>query len=313
MSNRPRRLYTQELTKVSQAVPPGEINLSKDPMPEPGVTIILLSLERIHLTRSTLESIYKNTEYPFQVLVFDNGSRPQVLSELQNLPAEYDNLRVYYNPSNLGASEGRNRAFEMVGTEYVVSLDNDILCSPGWLKETMRTAILHEASFVAPMRLDVRGNVWSHAAELIYTDNGEVLEIARWFHDLPPGYVRSLFYGKSIPTNFLPGGAGLYKASAFTNCGGFDPALSHFEDLDFSLRITEEGYKIWASQDAMLTHDDEWMPVSGPDRDYARAHYDPGKLKKAAVYFKSKWGVEVFPEKYEIAFRSRLSSKLGEK
>ncbi len=313
MSDRPRRLYPQELAKISQAVHPPIGSCSADDLDEPGVTIVMLSYERFHLTRRTIDSIYKNTSYPFNILVFDNGSSPGTVSKLRDLSTGYGNMLVYYNPDNLGASEGRNRAFEMVGSEYVVSLDNDILCSPGWLMETMRTAVLFEASFVAPMRLDVGGNVWSHAAELVYTDNGDVLEIARWFHDLPPGYIRSLLNGKSIPTNFLPGGAGLYKVSAFSDCGGFDPALRHFEDLEFSLRVTEEGYKIWTSQDAMLTHDDEWIPVSEPDRDYVLKHYDPGKLRKSAAYFKSKWGVDVFPEKYEVAFRNRLSSKLEEK
>ena len=306
-----RRLYPQELLKVSQAVPPIKEAGSSDSLPEPSVTIVVLSLERIHLTQHTITSIYSNTDYPFNVLVFDNGSSPATISELQNLAADYDTLQVYYNSTNLGAAGGRNQAFSMVNSEYVVSFDNDILCHPGWLRETMKCAVMYQSSFVAPLRLDVSGKVWSHGSELIYTSNGEVIEIARWFHDLPLDYVQSLFAKKSFPTNLLSGGAGLFNVEAFTSCGGFDPAFEHFEDIDFSLRLTRKGYSVWTTPEAQLTHDDEWIPNSKLDIDYARAHYDPSKLNRAAARFKLIWGVDVFPQKYEQAFRDRLNSKLG--
>lgn len=306
-----RRLYPQELLKVSQAVQPIKDAGSSDTLPEPSVTIVVLSLERIHLTQRTINSIYSNTDYPFNVLVFDNGSSPSTISELRILAADYDNLQVYYNSTNLGVAGGRNQALSMVKSEYVVSFDNDILCHPGWLRETMKCAVMYQSSFVAPLRLDVSGKVWSHGSELIYTSNGEVIEIARWFHDLPLDYVQSLFAKKSFPTNFLSGGAGLFNVEAFTSCGGFDPGFEAFEDIDFSLRLTRKGYSVWTTPEAQLTHEDEWIPKTKLDIDYARAHYDLSKLNRAAARFKLIWGVDVFPQKYERAYRDRLNSKIG--
>ncbi|MFC2054211.1 glycosyltransferase family 2 protein [Chloroflexota bacterium] len=306
-----RRLYPQELLKVSLAVPPIMEVGSSDSLPEPSVTIVVLSLERIHLTRRTINSIYYNTYYPFNVLVFDNGSSLSTISELQNLAADHDNMQVYYNSTNLGAAGGRNQAFSMVKSEYVVSFDNDIICHPGWLRETMKCAVMYQSDFVAPLRLDVSSKVWSHGSELIYTSNGEVIEIARWFHDLPLDFVQSLFTKKTFSTNFLPGGAGLFNIEAFTCCGGFDPAFEHFEDIDFSLRLTKNGYSVCTTPHAQLTHDDAWIPNSQLDIEYAKEHYDLSKLYKAAARFKLIWGVDVFPQKYVLAFRDRLNSKLG--
>jgi GT2 family glycosyltransferase len=308
--NPKRRLYPQELLKISQAVPPINPAVSACELVEARVTIVVLSCERFHLTRRTTTSIYENTEYPFRLLIFDNGSSSSTVAALKELKTRYPTLEVCCNPTNLGASGGRNAAFSRVDTEYVISLDNDIICHPGWLSNLMKCAIQYDASFIEPMRLDHSGLVWSHGAELSYSNQGKDVELRRWFHDLPCTYVQSLFEGRELPSNYLSGGAGLFRLDEFFQCGGFDPVLDAFEDLEFCFRMHAQGFAVWTCASSTLTHDDKWLPDSPNDVRYAQDHYDIQKLQLSAKRIREKWGVNVFPPKYVEAYQRRLASKL---
>jgi GT2 family glycosyltransferase len=187
-----------------------------------------------------------------------------------------------------------------------------MICHSGWLRETMACAMRHTADFVAPLRLDPNGSVWAFAPELVRTESETVLEIARWFHDLPPATVQSIFGENDIVTNFISGGAGLFSRAAFQACGGFDEGyLAGFEDMDLSLKLAACGYTVWATTRAVLTHDDEWLPQTPADVEYARARYDKDLLRAAADRFQARWGVQVLPTKYVQSFQERLERKLA--
>lgn len=311
---RTRRLYPQELEKIARA---GSRPLGCSETPrvsniQPSVTIVLLSLDRLHLTSRCIESIYAHSEYPFELLIHDDGSQPGTLAYLRELCSAHDNVTLIEQTTPLGCAVARNRAFSLVKTDYIASLDNDMVCQPGWLRETMGCAVRHRAAFVAPLRLDPGGKVWAFAPELIYMENNTVLEIARWFHDLPPAQVQSFFGDKDITTNFVAGGAGLFSHRAFLDCAGFDEGYEGgFEDLDFGLKLTERGYTVWATTRAMLTHDDEWMPETEADVRYARERYEMDRLRRAAARFRGRWGVDVLPAKYVSSLEQRLERKLG--
>jgi GT2 family glycosyltransferase len=306
-----RRLYPQELLKVAQAERTHESGRVGEALTLPSVTIAILSLDRVYLTRRCVESIYAHSDYPFDLLIWDNGSQPETVTFLRTLEETHDNLRVIYHPTNIGPARGRNHAFAEAPTDYVFSLDNDIICHAGWLSETMACATRHNAAFVAPMRLDVEGLVWALGPELVGSGEEAVVEIARWFHGLPVAYVQQIFDGCDTTTNFISGGAGLYAVDAFQACKGFKEVFEvGFEDIEFSLQLEAMGYTVWATPRAMVTHDDEWQPQTEADVDYVRVRYDMGTLRRDAVRFKELWNLEVLPDKYVRAFKTRARRKL---
>lgn len=307
---RPRRLYPQELAKISAARQQNQASGAREFDTQPSVTIVVLSLDRLHLTRRCIESIYAHSEYPFTLLIHDDGSQAETLNYLSELKDAFANVRLCEPTARVGCGVARNLAFAHAETEYVFSLDNDMFCHPGWLRETMACAARHDADFVAPLRLDVGGQVWGFAPELIRTENDSVLEIARWFHDLPLELVQASFRDGDVTTNFISGGAGLYRRSAFHACGGFQDYGVGFEDMDFSLELAARGLSVWAAARAVLTHDDAWLPQTFADVEYARARYDARMLQRAAEKFRARWGVEVLPEKYVKSLEQRLEQKL---
>ena len=125
--------------------------------------------------------------------------------------------------------------------------------------------------------------------------------------------MQAWFAHADVATNFVCGGAGLFSRQAFRDCGGFPEGYDiGFEDMDFCLQMAAQGYCVWATARAVLTHDDRWQPQSDADVRYAERRYDMDALRAAAALFKRRWGVEVLPEKYVDSLRRRLSSKLGD-
>jgi GT2 family glycosyltransferase len=267
-------------------------------------------LDRLHLTRRCIESIYAHSDYPFTLLIHDDGSQPATLTYLNELKASHDNVVLCGGTHRAGCAVARNLAFAQVQTEYIFSLDNDMICHPGWLRETMACAVAQAADFVAPLRLDMNGAVWGFAPELVRRENGSVIEIARWYHDLPLALVQSFFGDAAVPTNFISGGAGLYSREAFQALGGFYAGYeSGFEDMDFSLNLERQGLTVWAAPRAVLTHDDKWMPQAAEDTEYARMRYDEKSLRRSAERFQARWGVQALPAKYVQSFKERLAGK----
>jgi len=88
---------------------------------------------RMDVTKMTIQSILANTEEPFDLLVFDNGSSPEMVAYLQSL---YKNGLIDYlhlSKSNIGKLNALNMIFNMAPGEIVAYCDDDVFHLPGWL------------------------------------------------------------------------------------------------------------------------------------------------------------------------------------
>ncbi|MDT8381275.1 MAG: glycosyltransferase family A protein [Brevefilum sp.] len=88
---------------------------------------------RMDVTKMTLKSILTNTEEPFDLLVFDNGSSPEMVEYLQGL---YKNGSIDYlhlSKSNIGKLNALNIIYNIAPGEIVAYCDDDVFHLPGWL------------------------------------------------------------------------------------------------------------------------------------------------------------------------------------
>jgi len=88
---------------------------------------------RLDVLRACLESILKNTQGDYDLLVFDNGSCPEVVAYLRALhqAGEIDFLML--SSQNLGKIGALQLMFNAAPGELVAYCDDDILFYPGWL------------------------------------------------------------------------------------------------------------------------------------------------------------------------------------
>ncbi len=93
---------------------------------------------RLDVTRMTIESILANTAEPFDLLVFDNGSCPEMVTYLEAL---YDQGAIDYlllSKQNIGKLNALRIIVNSAPGEIVAYTDDDVFHLPGWLAEHLK-------------------------------------------------------------------------------------------------------------------------------------------------------------------------------
>jgi hypothetical protein len=93
---------------------------------------------RLDVTRMTIESILANTGEPFDLLVFDNGSCPEMVGYLQTL---YERGSIDYlllSKHNIGKLNALRMIVNTAPGEIVAYTDDDVFHLPGWLGEHLK-------------------------------------------------------------------------------------------------------------------------------------------------------------------------------
>lgn len=129
---------------------PESLDMKLSLIEEPQVTIVVAPRERFSYTADSLESIYSHTEAPFKLVYVDGGSPPQVQRylEAQAREKEFQLIRTDYY---LSPNQARNLSLGQVSTKYVVFIDNDVVVTPGWLKQLIQCAEETGATVVSPL------------------------------------------------------------------------------------------------------------------------------------------------------------------
>jgi glycosyltransferase involved in cell wall biosynthesis len=88
---------------------------------------------RLDVTKMTIESILANTKQPFDLLVFDNGSCPEMVQYLQSM---YEKDRIDYlflSKKNIGKLNALKMIYNLAPGEIVAYCDDDVFHLTGWL------------------------------------------------------------------------------------------------------------------------------------------------------------------------------------
>lgn len=88
---------------------------------------------RLAVTRLTLQSILTNTEKPFELLVFDNGSCPEMVSYLQGLYSAGQINTLILSDQNIGKLNALWRIAQVAQGEVIAYSDDDVYHLKGWL------------------------------------------------------------------------------------------------------------------------------------------------------------------------------------
>jgi len=216
----------------------------------PLVSVSLLCLNRLDLTRRCVESLVAHTPGPWELHITDNGSTDGTGDYLRALAAERAAVRLTTHGANRGFIAPHNAQAAAAAGQWLCVLNNDTEVGPGWLD-----------ALLAPFRAD----------PLV----GQVGPAD------PYGALTADFLG--VPC--APGAAPEYLSG---HCfvvprrlgqlhGLFDEASLAWatcEDADLSLRLRRAGYKIVRVPDAPVRHLGR-ATMDGPDRHLLG--YDPAE------------------------------------
>jgi GT2 family glycosyltransferase len=211
----------------------------------PLTSIVLVTYNKVELTKRCLESVYARTRAPFEVIVVDNHSADDTVACLRSLGLP--RLEVVTNDVNLGFGAGCNLGAARARGELLMFLNNDTLVCPGWLERMIDKLLAHgRLGMVGPMT-----NVASNAQLLPagYSPRSEDYERVA-------AALARREAGRIEPLRRVIGFCMLLRRALFDELGRFDQAfgVGHYEDDDLSLRLERAGWLAAAARDVYVYH-----------------------------------------------------------
>lgn len=126
------------------------------------IPILMIVLDRLEYTKKAIGALLANTQHPFRLFIFNNGSDAETTKYLEGI----NDVRVelYRSKTNLGLIPPMNMFFDRFkNCEYVAKVDNDTVVPTGWLgklKKVMDTYPLFtvEADHYLAMPFEIETN-----------------------------------------------------------------------------------------------------------------------------------------------------------
>jgi GT2 family glycosyltransferase len=195
-------------------------------------------------TKNCVESIIENTDYPYRLILVDNGSLPETRDYLESLKSDQrlkgHDYTLIRNEENLGATKALNQGLQVSRGDYAMILNNDTIVCKGWLSEMVRIAeFSREIGIVNPNsnNLGLRKPQWvsleKFAANLMKKYNGQHMEMAT-----------------------AVGFCYMVKREVINTIGilSEEYGLGNFEETEYSIRAAREGYKSVFAKGSYVWH-----------------------------------------------------------
>lgn len=219
------------------------------------VTIIIPVFADAPATRECLESVAADTvsQTRARIVVVDDATPDPMIRALLDRLAASGRIELLRNPHNLGFIRAVNRALRLVRLEDVVLLNADTRVPPGWL-DRLRAAACEAPDIGTVTPLSNNGEMVSLPAP--FTANGmpdpeRLIEIDTAAARLGAGLID------------LPNGVGFcmyIRNDALRAVGPLDATRyerGYLEEVDFSLRIAQAGYRNVCATNVFVAHQGE--------------------------------------------------------
>jgi hypothetical protein len=92
---------------------------------------------RLEVTKTCLQSIIKNTSATYDLMVFDNASRPELVDHLKQLKDEGAIDFLMLSQQNIGKIGALQLMFKAAPGEVIAYSDDDVFYLPGWLERSL--------------------------------------------------------------------------------------------------------------------------------------------------------------------------------
>lgn len=248
------------------------------------VAITIVSYNVQPLLRKCLRSIEESAgaaKYTVETVVVDNASSD---GSAAMVAAEFPDVRLSTPAANLGFTGGNNLALQMLGfpvaapatggavdviaepPDYVLLLNPDAELTPGALPQMVEYLATHPAAAICGPQLRYGDGRFQHGA-FCFPGLGQVAldvlplaglpAVHRLFGSRINGRYPAACWqgGAPFPVDFVLGAAMLVRGAAITLVGGLDDGYwMYCEEMDWCLRMREQGWQVAAVPAAVVVH-----------------------------------------------------------
>lgn len=260
------------------------------------LSIGILSMNRSSLTKRLMDSIAEQIpDFAGIFLIFDNGSTEDELKIIRAYAeaAPY-RCQVVEGGRNYGVAGGRNRMMKAAKTDWVLSVDNDMIFTANPLPNAQRDIAALGVHFLnMPLLNNCNPNSGAIGGHLYVEPMQGGVNVG----------IGSALAVKDIQMNESNDGflcTGVMGTAAIINCatfemlGGFEENMFvGFEDTEFSMRVFQAGLKVGCCGMVAMSHN-HVATTSDADADYEKVRFKKKLLKDSATFFERKHGITVW-------------------
>jgi len=203
--------------------------------------IIICILNEKETTKKCIDSICKNTSFPFRLVLIDNASDAETKEYLESLENDPKvDVLLIRNEENLGNTKAVNQGISASNAEFICNLDNDTYVSEGWLTEMVE---------VARKREDI-GIVVPEAKSTRMPDSDEPEDIEKCGKTFEEN--RGSYTEMAMADLYCA----LFKRSLIEKIGAWDEVYNpgYFDDTDFCMRTAMADLKIVCALGSYVYH-----------------------------------------------------------
>jgi GT2 family glycosyltransferase/SAM-dependent methyltransferase/thioredoxin-like negative regulator of GroEL len=252
----------------------------------PLVSLIILAFNALKFTKECIESIFKHTRYPYEIIFVDNASSDGSTEYLEDLANRFSHVKLIKNKKNRGFSGGNNQGVAAASGKYIMLLNNDIVVSEKWLSNLVSALEIDE-------KIGMVGPVTNYISGRQVVDNIDYKEI-NGFHKFASKMAEAN-RNRITPRRRIAGFAVLMKKSLYEEVKGLDESFGNgnFEDDDLCLKVSEKGY-------AIMVHEGVYIHHYGSQTFVVNKMDMRDSLKKNKGIFEKKWPTVDYEELIEI-------------
>ena len=208
-----------------------------------GISVIIPTLNRTDFLKQTLDCLVKQkADFLFEILIVDQSNKED--NKIIAYSEKYPFIKYNYITTFRGLPEARNFGWQKAKYDYILYLDDDILCEENLLEEHYKYITDPDIGIVA-------GGITEKYKENTDCEVGKFDYLTatprRGFHLKQNGFVDH-------------GGGGNFcvKKGILEELNGVDESLTKgaalYEETDFCLRAKEAGYKTYFNYNAHVWH-----------------------------------------------------------
>ena len=179
--------------------------------------------------RTAIQSVLAQTRLPDELIISDDGSADNSIQIIESYMREHSFIKLFKNPTNLGASGNRDNAIRKATSRFVINLDSDDWFTPEVIEKTL-SALQYDPEAVVISSFNVCRDEMSILTTIdttgfcVVSNNRQLFESASRYRK-------------------MPGNQFAFSCETYERLGGLDVGLRIYEDWDFVLRATLSGVK----------------------------------------------------------------------
>ena len=210
-------------------------------MTKPLVSFITVNYNQTTLTLELIDSIYKYTKIPFEIIVVDNDSKESPKEEIDRI---YPDVRVIVSGVNRGFAGGNNLGIAASEGQFLFFINNDAVLTEGAVEDILSAFENRQVGVVSPL-ICYYPDATSEVDVIQYAGATNVHPITGRNTIIGEKQQDQSQYCQSKPTFYAHGAAMMVKRTVLEEVGMMSEYyFLYYEELDWCERIRQAGFTI---------------------------------------------------------------------